>query len=332
MRSVKDLKTDKRFEKLVPYTEEELQAMKRMALEDGEIYHPLFYWKGKDILVYGYPYFKIIKACPKLKHTLREIDFRDWQEAEVWAVEHYISQPEIRLWQKLEASIKCESYWILKEKARKAKGKRNDLRSPSVSKSKSVNADAIIAQKVGCGETYVFYFRKIYFSDETVIISACRKGEMSLKAAYNKLFPSTESKSKPGTDPKKPEKDMSTEITLDSYSIVEKNKNRKTAGKNKISKGNGTLIDPNQIADKIKGKNVPKGSIWIVLYKNKGVMQIVEKNIEKGHDIIKVEIDSYNYRTISDEDNTVIIEANHIDKPVAKILRKDGLNSKKVAG
>jgi hypothetical protein len=102
---------------------------------------------------------------------------RSWQDALAWAVEYYISLPEITLPGKLLAAIQCEEYWLLKNEAKKAQGKRNDLSSETEDKFESTVVDAILARKVGCSETYVYYFRRVYSSGKKEIVEACLRGD-----------------------------------------------------------------------------------------------------------------------------------------------------------
>jgi hypothetical protein len=325
MNSVKSLKIDKRFKNLVPYTSKEFQAMEQMAVKDGEVYHPLVSWKGQDILVYGYPYLKILKSHPELKFSIREIDFSDWEEAQAWAVEHYISQPEIRLWQKLVVAINCESYWILQEKAREAKGKRNDLRSQSDPKSESAKVNIIIANKIGCCETYVLYFKKIYSSGKTNIISQCHKGEMSIATAYNKLFPPKPKSGKgKGSNGKSEPKDKEPRLMVtEKFNVFDETEFGVDVGRKNIAKENGTPLDPAPIVKKMKDEKVPAGSIWVVLHKDKGMMQVVKKSKDEAKGLVHIKVNCYKIFIKSAEDGIAIFEADHINGSPAEYLRKD---------
>ena len=49
--------------------------------------------------------------------------------------------------------------------------------------------DLIIAQKVGCGKTYVTMFKKVFNEAKEGIKQQCREGAMSIKKAYESLTP-----------------------------------------------------------------------------------------------------------------------------------------------
>jgi len=112
---------------------------------DGEILHPLVSWNGT--LIFGYPYLEILKRHPDLTYHIKEMAFDNWQEALSWAVEYYISLPEITLARKILVAIQCEEYWLLKDEAKKAQGKRNDLSSDSNDKFEGTVVNAILARK-----------------------------------------------------------------------------------------------------------------------------------------------------------------------------------------
>ena len=317
--NITELKSDKRYKDIFQITKEEFKAQESLAQSDGEIYQPLFVWKNKGILVYGYHYLKIIKAHPDIKFTIREIEFQDWEQAQVWAIEHYIAQPEIGLWQKLTVATACGEYWLLKEEAKKAHGNRSEL--PSVSegdsgRSKEVNA--IIAQKVGCSVTYVYNFQRIISAGREDIIKLCRKGELSISAAYARLFlPKKPRRSKPNKNTP-----MILEIN-NATDIFDECENDINIGGKKTTRHNGTPVDPKPVAEKIKTATVPDGAIWIALHKEDCQMQVIKKNFDSEKGIIHIKIDSYRCKTISDENGVIILEADHINGGTEELRQKD---------
>jgi len=236
---IDELKTDRKYRDIFPITKKERGAIELLAVQDGEIYQPLFVWKGQDILIYGYQYLNVLKAHPDIKYTIHQIEFQDWQEAEIWAVEHYIAQPEVRLWQKLEAAIKCEDYWLLKASAKKAKGKRNDLHSPGERKSDTTEADVLIGRKVGCCKTYVYYFRCVYFSRKTGLIDQCREGNLSIKAAYERMKP----KKAKNTSKCKPVPDTPVELEINGSDIFDECEYNIDVGKKNTNRMDSTPVD-----------------------------------------------------------------------------------------
>ena len=318
--TIKELKLEKRYEEIFTITKEELEAIELLALQDGEIYQPLFVWKGQKVLVYGYHYVEILKAHPDIKYTIRQRKFQDWQEAQAWAVEHYIAQPEVRLWQKLEAAIMCENYWLLKAKAKKAKGKRKNQRSPGERNSDSAEADVIIGKKVGCGKTYVSYFKKVYNSDKKDLIEQCRQGELSIKKAWERLTTNKKSTKSPRHQPKL---NAPIELDVDGSDVFDECEYNIDVGKKNIRVFNGTPIDPLPIAQKIKTTQVPDGAVWVVLNKKEGQMQVVKKSLNEQSGNIRIKANTYNYHVISADDDVVVLEADHINGATERIVQKD---------
>ncbi len=318
MLRIQDLKADAKYKDIFSITQAEYNATELLAINDGEIFQPLFVWKGQSILVYGYHYWEILKAHPELNYTVREVEFQDWQEAKVWAIEHYIAQPETRLWQKLEAAVQCESYWLLKEDAKKAHGNRPE--SPSLSEgnsdqSKEVNA--IIAQKVGCSATYVYNFKKILSSGTTDIIKLCRKGELSISAAYARLFlPKKPKIAKPGLQ-------TPIELKIDSRDIFEDCEKNTDIGKKNTNRHNGIPVDPMPIAQQIKAANVPDGAIWVTLHKKDGQMQVVKKTFDEITGIVHMTVNSYQCKVVSADNDIIVIEADHINGGTRELRQKD---------
>ena len=315
---VEKLKSDKRYKDIFQITKEEFNAQEELAVSDGEIYEPLFVWKGQGILVYGYHCWDILKAHPAIRYTMREIEFQDWQEAQVWAVEHYIAKPEIRLWQKLEAAIDCESYWLLKEEAKKAQGSRNDLSSVSEDKLDCTEVNEIIAKKVGCSATYVYNFKKILSSGRKDIIALCRKGELSISAAYLRLFLPKKPK---GGD--KPGPQTPLELDIDGSDIFDDCEKNINIGKKNTTRHNGIPVDPVPIAQQIKTAKVPDGAIWVTIHKKDGQMQVVRKNFDESIGVVHTTVNSYNCKLVSTDNDIIIIQADHINGGTREVRQKD---------
>lgn len=316
---IAELKSDKRYKDIFQITKDEFKAQESLAVSDGEIYEPLFVWKGQAILVYGYHLMKILKAHPDIKYTMREIEFQDWEQALVWAIEHYIAKPEVRLWQKLEAAINCESYWSLKAKAKQARGKRNDLALGTTARLASTKVNAVIARKVGCCESYVDFFKKIYSSGKKDIIEKCRSGEVTINAAHAKLFPPVNKKTAKST----PKPDTPMRLDIGGGAIFDECERNIEVGAKKTSCFNGVPVDPAPIAQKIKTAKVPDGAIWIALHKKDGQMQVVKKTYDSEKGIVHTKIDSYKCKIIATDNDIIIMEADHINGGTEELRQKD---------
>lgn len=318
MLKVESIKFDKKYKDIFSITHDEYKAAELLALSDGEIFQPLFVWKGQDILIYGYHHWKILKSHPEIKYTVREIEFQDWQEAQVWAIEHYIAQPETRLWQKLVAAIQCESYWLLKEDAKKAHGNRSELSSETEGDSEqSKEVNAIIARKVGCSTTYVYNFKRILSSSKKDIIALCRKGELTISAAYARLF--LPKKSKVG----KPSPQAPMELDIDGSNIFDDCEKNINIGKKNITSHNGIPVDPAPIAQQMKTTKIPDGAIWVTLHKKSRQMQVVIKNFDESTGVVHATVNSFNCKVVSAGDDIIILEADHINGGTEEFKYKD---------
>jgi hypothetical protein len=314
---IEKLKTDKKYQEIFRITEMELETIERLALQDGEIYPPLAVWRGENILIYGYQYLPTIEAHPEIKYTIREMDFNDWQEAQVWAIEHYIAQPVVLLWNKLETATTCGEYWLLKEKAKIAHGHRSE--SPSVSEDnsdKSNEVNAIIAQKCGCSPTIVYNFKRILSSGKTDIIKQCRAGMLTISAAYAKLFtPKKPRTTKPATTAQIELEVTDTDIFADCECHADDGKRT-----NRIY---ATPVDSIAVVQKIATTKAPEGSIWIVLHKKQGQMQVVERHYEKDKGTILAKINTYSCKMIENTDDRIVLEAEHIPASTTETIQKD---------
>ena len=312
------LKFDKKYKDIFSITHDEYKAAELLALSDGEIFQPLFVWKGQAILIYGYHHWEILKSHPELKYTVREIEFQDWQEAQVWAIEHYIAQPETRLWHKLVAAIQCESYWLLKEDAKKAHGNRSESPSETEGDSdRSKEVNAIIARKVGCSTTYVYNFKRILSSCKKDIIALCRKGELTISAAYARLFLPKKSKvAKPG-----PQTPMV--LDIDGSNIFDDCEKNINIGKKNTTSHNDIPVDPDPIAQQMRTAKIPDGAIWVTLHKKNGQMQVIRKSFDESKGVVLTTVNSYQCKIVSADDDIIILEADHINGGTRELRQKD---------
>jgi hypothetical protein len=315
MATYQELQLDEKFKTVFPYTEDHLKAMEDVATTDGEILHPLVSWNGT--LIFGYPYLEILTRHPDLKHQIKEMAFGTWQDALSWAVEYYISLPEITLPRKLLAAIQCETYWLLKKEAKKAQGNRNNIPSKFEGMSESKEVNTIIAHKAGCSETYVYYFRRVYSSGRKDVIDACLRGELTIKAAHDKVFPPTKEKPKNTPVPKAP-----IQLDLNSVNILESEKNQDVGRKN-AKQLKGTLLDPKPITEKFSDAKVPDGSIWIAVNLKENQLQIINKSHDKERGQVHIKVNSFNCRLVDQTQERIILEADHINGGIEEFNSKD---------
>jgi len=305
--NVNELKVEKKFEKLTPISKEEFKALKKVIIADGEIHSPIIVWEGQNIVVDGHSRLKILKKHPKLKYTIMEIPFEDWQDAEVFIVEHHISRKSFTLWQRLEMALRCEEYWQAKEEAKRNQGTRNDLKSLGDKKSEPINTDLILAEKVGCGKTTVTMFKKVFKEAPLPTKQRCREGDMSIKRAYDSL-------TKKKTPKKKPEV-----VVKNVSNIFDESEKNQSLDEN----SNINIPDPKLVTEKMETEKVPDGAIWFAINLVEGLIQVFTKNIDQEKGQILIHIGSYSYKTISNKDGVTILEANLIAGGTEDIVRKD---------
>lgn len=312
MLKIEDLKVENKFKRITPESKEQFNALEKLIVADVELHSPIIIWAGQGIVVDGHSRLEILKKHPDLKYSLKEIEFDDWMDVIVWIVEHHIARSSFTLWQKLEMAMACVKYWEAKEKARRNQGVRNDLKTPGVKKSESIDTNAILAEKVGCGTTTVTQFLKVFNKASEATKQKCKEGDMSIKRAYESLAPKK-------TTPKK-KSDVTLEIATES--ILDKSKKNQSPGK----KSNIVIPDPKPIATKMTSARTSEGSIWFAINPIEGVIQIFNKSIDQEKGKIHIEVDNYSCKTVSKENGVTIVEACHIDGSTEHITQKDNIN------
>ncbi len=237
-KKVLDLVINVKNEKLIPTSKEEYLTLEQAILADKEIFDPLIVWQGQDMLVDGHQRWKIYKAHSKKLPVppIKEINFKDCQEVQVWIVEHHISRKSLTLWQKLEMAIQCKDYWKTKAEAKLNQGRKNAVLSGPDKTEKldnplKVDVNQIIADKVGCSKTIVTNFININKCKNHMankIRTLCSNGDMSISTAYLKLNP-----------PKKPNNDTSNDTPKDGTTGREAVKGKKEEITDTVPKSKG---------------------------------------------------------------------------------------------
>lgn len=312
MLSIEDLKIDKKFKRLTPETKEQFKALKKLVVSDGEVHGPIIVWKDQNTVVDGHCRVEILKKHPKLKYSIKEIAFGDWQDVMVWIVEHHIARNSFTLWQKLEMAMNCVDYWEAKEEARNNQGARTDLLSPSDKKLEPIDMDKIIAQKVGCSKTYVTMFKKVFNEAKEQTKQRCREGSTSIKNAYESLI----AKEAP------PKKKKKTVIDIETADILSDSVKNQTVGK----KSDIKIPDPKPIVKKMTTSKTPEGSIWFAINPIDGVMQLFQKTFDQEKGEIHVQVNNYSCKRVSQEDGVTILEACHIDGSTEEVSQKDNID------
>ena len=307
-KNVDELSVDTKFERLTPANDEEFKALEKMIVADGEIHGPIIIWQDQNIVVDGHSRLEILRKHPTLPYTIKEIPFQDWQEVIVWIIEHHIARKSFTLWQKLEMALNCEEYWRAKAEAKGNQGVRSDLLSPGDKKSEPINTNMILAEKVGCGETTVTMFKKVFLKASEEIKQRCKDGDMSIKRAYNNL-----------TGKKTPKKKTEVIIEGESMDILKEcEKNQTVAGK-----GNINIPDPAPIVKQMTKPKVPDEVMWISINPAEQLMQIFQKTHDSDKGTDHIYINSFSFTTVSTEDAVSILEVQHIGGATEEFAQKD---------
>jgi len=308
-KKLEELNVDTKFERLTPASNEEFKALEKMIVADGEIHSPIIVWKDKNIVVDGHSRRKILSKHPKLKYTIKEISFGGWQDVIVWIVEHHIARKSFTLWQRLEMALNCEGYWKAKAEAKRNQGTRNDLTAPGAEKSKPINTNLILAEKVGCGETTVIQFKKVFEEASDGIKQRCKDGDMSIKRAHTSLIAKKSPKKKP-------------ETVIDSEEIDildECEKNQTVADDSNIN-----IPDPAPIAKQMTEPKVADEVMWIAINPVDQWMQIFKKKHDADKGINHIHVNSFSFTTIPQEEGAVsILEVKHIGGATEEFEQKD---------
>jgi len=327
MKKIDELKPDKRFKNLIRLSEEQIKAIEQIALEQGEIYAPIYYWQEKGFIIDGYAYCSILKSHPDIQYTTKPLPFANWKDALNWVIEQNISKPSLNLWQKLELGFQSEDYW-----ENKAKAKKNIACTSGVQAKDKIDTLQVIADTIGCGRTTVANFQRILNSGKMEVIGKCRNGELLINSTCKELFPpKSKSKGKSKSGPKGKEPPAKPMITEDCDIFEECAKNIDT-GKKNIRKLNGTPPDPNPIVDKIQKAEVPDGAVWIVLHRDRGALQVVKKSKKDDAGRIHIKLNAYRCTALESKDGVLIFEANHINGSEESRHRKDETEFDKAAG
>lgn len=330
MLKIDELKISKNFKEYDIADKKQTEAIKQHCLEHSRIFNPIYVRQETKEVLLGRSLVEIAKDHPELKYVIIDIPLANQQEAKIWIVEYLLPQTCFTLWQKLTWSIDFGDYWELKERAKKAKGTRTDLRSDPEGRLPTKEVNKIIASKVGCCPTLVANFKAIYFSGKKHLIEKCEKGEMSISAAYEALKGKKKEKGKSGKPPKS--KTPTKTIITENCDIIEECAKNIDIGNKDFRKDNGTPPDPNPIIDKIQANEVPDGAFWVVLYLDRRVLQVVKKSPTTDKGKIHIKLNAFNCKTLESKNGVLIFEADHINGSEEKRNRKDETEFDRVAG
>jgi len=322
---INEVQVEERYSKLCPYSDEQLKALERQAIADGQILSPMVIWQEENILIYGYPYWEIIRKHPEIEYTLWNRSFSDWQEAHVWAIEHHICQPSLTLWQKLELAIQCESYWEAKEAARHNKGARTDLMTPGVNRLEKVDTTQMLADKVGCGRTTVTQFKSVLA--DPGMSQRCRNGEISIKTAYTKLQERDEKKEANRNAENKAQQPV--EMVTSKCNIFDNCE--ALCPEQRKYRIETSPIDPTPIAQDMQHAKVPQGCVWIAFYRQTGALAVLHKSTdERG--TVRIKMDSFHCRLVSGNSDIAIFQAEHINDGTPEVMGKDESDFEQFSG
>jgi hypothetical protein len=164
---------------LPPLSESEFHNLEKDVLKRG-ILHPIFVWNG--ICIDGMHRLKIAKKH-KLNYQVKELHFKNKEEARVWVFEHQVARRNQSPFTKIVAGLSFENYY-------KAKAKENQRQSPGRGKKgspivgKPIDTLRLIAQRIGISHSYVSNVKLILKHGNKDLIQQCHNGEISIRNAY----------------------------------------------------------------------------------------------------------------------------------------------------
>ena len=313
MLKIENLKTDEKFERLTPVSDEEFKALENVIVADGEMHTPIIVWQDQKTIVDGHSRAEVLRRNPEIPFTIKEIAFKDWQDVIVWIVEHHIARKSFSLWQKLEMAMACVEYWEAKKKAKRNKGTRSDLNTPGVKKSAPISTNEILAEKVGCGTTTVAQFLKVFREASDGIKQRCKDGDMSIKRAYTNLTKKKTPKNE------SPEEKPETIIENEKINILDECEKNQTVS----DKGNISIPDPKPIAEQITKPSVPDEVMWFAFNPVDQVIQIYMKKHDSDKGIDHIHVNTFSFKHISTGDGVSILQVEHIGGATEDITQKD---------
>ncbi len=172
------------FKKESLYTKEESEAIQQKALADGCIIEPLIAWAGKNYLVWGYEELAIAQEHD-LPFEVKRIEFESMADCLAWIGEKRLATPCLNGFQKTEIGLSFWEYWSGKDEAKY--GAKSPLKKAALERYGRADKLAIVAIKAGISHNSVNKICRILASDNKELIEKCRKGEISIHAAYDKI-------------------------------------------------------------------------------------------------------------------------------------------------
>lgn len=172
------------------YSAEEVEAMAFRAKEVGRIEDKLIVWKENNLLVWGYAQFDIAHEH-NLSYEIEYKSFTTMQDALAEIAEKKLLIPSITLFSKIETAKPFGEYWQGKY------DREHPVCISALQKFNVLDELGIIAVKAGTSRTTVNKVNRILESKDEELIEKCRKGEISITAAYDSILKLQEGSSKP---------------------------------------------------------------------------------------------------------------------------------------
>lgn len=200
----------------LPYTSEEKEAILLRAQEEDGLSEPLYVWKETHKLLWGYTEYELAEKHG-IQYQIVEKSFATMADALAFVAEKKIAIPTITLFEKIMTARPFGEYWTEKY------DREHPLCVAAAHKNNGVlDALGIVGVKVGVSRSTVNKVNRILDSKKEDLIEKCRKGELSISAAYDSINGSAEDK-----DSNNPQNEVKDNAALDAeHKRFARSKNR----------------------------------------------------------------------------------------------------------
>ena len=182
---MQDLIIDKEFsDLLIPLTEDEREKLQMSLMADGCL-DPLKVWDG--IIVDGHHRYEICREYG-IDFRVQEMEFRDRDEALVWALENQLARRNLNNFQRAEVALRIKG--IVAEKAKEKqlsalkKGTEKPVLMKSTKREEPIHTRKEIAKQADVSEDTVRKVEVILEKATPEVITRARTGEISVNRAY----------------------------------------------------------------------------------------------------------------------------------------------------
>ena len=206
--SIDQITIDQEFERLVhDLTTAEFQQLERNVLQDGCL-DPLVVWEheGRQILLDGHHRFKICKEHG-IQFDIVKMSFPDRGSAELWVIEKQIGRRNLTPFARIELLQPYDKMVRLEAREKQQQAHRKRDQQSETEAFDPVHSDEVLARLAGVSPRTYNKARYIIEHAPEEVKEQLRKAEISIDAAYKKIYKPKKDRSKkkespaPGREP-----------------------------------------------------------------------------------------------------------------------------------